>query len=462
MNNGAIIILGATGDLTKRKLIPALYRLFENGKLTNGALLGAALEDSDAQTIVQRSHEYIEGVNPTVWQHFCERFFYQQADFTDALAMDRLAERALALEKEFHLSGNRIVYCATAALYYCPITKHAASSGLVRKSDSSGRWHRIVYEKPFGHDLASAHAINECIAQNFDETQIYRIDHYLTKELVSNIALVRFTNCIFEPLWNNRYIDQVHIVLSETQGIDGRGAYYDNYGALRDVVQNHMLELLALVAMESPAKLTGEYIRTERARVLQKIVFVDGILGQYNGYRSEKQVAPDSRIDTAAYLYLRVNNPRWAGVPFFLKTGKCLDRKETTIYIKFKQVDCLLTRFCPSESNSLTIQIAPQSVFSFNINAKKPGYSDQTIPIKMEFCHSCLYGPTSTEAYEVLFEEILRGEQSICVRFDEIEYAWQLIDTISQQHVPMYQYEKQTEGPVQIYDFARKHGMRWR
>jgi glucose-6-phosphate 1-dehydrogenase len=319
-----------------------------------------------------------------------------------------------------------------------------------------------VYEKPFGHDLKSAQTINECIKNNINETQVYRIDHYLTKEVVSNIAMIRFTNCVLEPLWSNRYIDQVQIVLSESGGIEGRGAFYDSAGALRDVVQNHMLEMLALICMESPEKLTGDYIRAERVKVLEKVRFIDGILGQYNGYLSEKSVNASSRTDTYASLKLAVDTPRWAGVPFYLKTGKRLDKKETIIHIKFKQVDCLLMRGCPTDSNWLTIQIAPEAIFLLTLNAKVVGSSDQVAPVGMEFCHSCVYGLQTPEAYEVLLEEVMRGEQSISVRFDEIEYAWNLTDTIIAKQLPVYQYEQGSTGPQEEKDFDDKHGMRWR
>jgi len=291
---------------------------------------------------------------------------------------------------------------------------------------------------------------------------VYRIDHYLTKEIVSNIAMIRFTNCVFEPLWSHRYIDQVQIIASETIGLEGRGAYYDQFGALRDVVQNHMLELLALVCMESPEKLTGDFVRGERAKVLEKVQFVEGILGQYEGYAQEESVQPNSTTETYASLKFFVNNARWSGVPFYIKTGKCLDKKETTIHIKFKQVDCLLLRGCPMDSNWLTIKIAPDQAFLLTLNAKDPNSIDKIVPVQMEFCHSCIFGLQTPQAYEVIFEEVMRGEQSISVRYDEIEFAWQIIDQIFAQKLRVYQYKKATTGPQEEILLQQRWGIKWR
>lgn len=463
MNDLTILILGATGDLSRRKLLPALYRIIKQKKLTNFVLLGAAIDDTDAKSILEQSRTFMGPIDEAIFQQLQERFFYERIDFGKPHDFAALSKRISALEKQFGLSGNRMVYLATAAAFFCPITEQLAQSKLVTRTRIGKKpWQRIVYEKPFGHDLKSAQEINECIEQHFDESQIYRIDHFLTKELVSNIALVRFTNCVFEPLWNNRYIDQVQITISEKLGLEGRGGYYDKYGALSDVMQNHMLELMALIAMESPEKLTGNYIRDRRIEVMQKIEIIDGMLGQFENYQSEKNVAKDSNTETFAALYFRIDNPRWAGVPFYVKTGKCLEKKETIIHIKFKQVDCLLTHSCPVPSNWLSMEISPESTFSLTLNVKKPGLSDQVVPVPMEFCHSCIFGATTPQSYEVIFEEVARGEQSVSVRFDEIERAWQIIDRVRKQHFPLYQYECGSSGPKEVTEFEQKHGMRWR
>ncbi|MGB8366768.1 MAG: glucose-6-phosphate dehydrogenase [Candidatus Babeliales bacterium] len=463
MNNGAIIIFGATGDLSKKKLMPAIYKLVASKKVNNFIIVGVALEDITVEQLLNQVKEFIPVIDEQVWENIQNRTYYQQLNIMRKEGFKSLNTLVTKLEKKYGLPGNRLLYLAVAAHFFCPITHHAAQSGLVKRlSEREDYWNRIVYEKPFGHNLQSAQEINKCIDKWFNESQIYRIDHFLTKEIVSNIALIRFTNCVFEPLWNNRFIDHIQIVLSEKIGIQERGSYYDHYGALCDVVQNHMLELLALVAMEAPEKLTGEYVRSERAKVLEKVRFVDGVLGQYTSYTKEKDVKPNSQTETFTALYLTVDNRRWAGVPFYLKTGKCLDKKETVIHIKFKQVDCLLLRNCPTESNWLTIKIAPDATFSLRLNAKKPGFNNELVPVSMEFCHSCIFGPYTPQAYEIVFEEIMRGEQATSVRFDEIEYAWRIIDYIKEQDLPLSLYACGSTGPKESELFAKKHGIRWR
>jgi glucose-6-phosphate 1-dehydrogenase len=437
--------------------------LFAKNKLENVIVVGAAFDDVTSDQMIDAAKLFVQDKDETVWNSLRAASSYKKIDFNKPTDFQALRVFVETCEKKNGITGSRLFYVATAADFFCPITHSCAEVGLLQKKSAHDQvWHRIVYEKPFGHDLQSAHTINECIKNCIDESQVYRIDHYLTKEVVSNIAMIRFTNCVLEPLWSNRYIDQVQIVLSESVGVEGRGIYYDAYGALRDVVQNHMLELLALICMESPEKLTGDYIRAERVKVLEKVKFIDGILGQYDGYKDEPHVKKDSHTDTYASLKLAVDTPRWVGVPFYLKTGKCLDKKETIIHIKFKQVDCLLMRGCPTDSNWLTIQIAPEATFVLTLNVKKPNTADQMMPVGMEFCHSCLFGVQTPEAYEVLLEEVARGEQSISVRFDEIEHAWKLIDVIEQQKLPLFTYEKKSKGPQEEQQFTQKHGMRWR
>lgn len=460
MKNVTIILFGATGDLAKRKLIPALYRFVEKKKFDNVIVVGAAFDDVTVDQMIDSAKSFVAGGKQEHWDVLRRSSYYKKINFTSIDDYHALHAFVQECERNNGGGGDRLLYLATSAQFFCPITHNSTQVGLLERHDLKDTvWHRIVYEKPFGHDLQSAHVINECIKSCVNESQVYRIDHYLTKEVVSNIAMIRFTNCVFEPLWSSRYIDQVQIVLSESGGIEDRGSYYDAYGALRDVVQNHMLELLALICMEAPEKLTGDFIRTERAKVLEKVRFVDGILGQYDGYTEEKHVGEDSRTDTYASLKLAVDTPRWLGVPFYLKTGKKLNKKETIIHIKFKQVDCLLLRGCPTDSNWLTIQIAPEAIFLLTLNAKRPDSVDQVMPVGMEFCHSCLFGLQTPEAYEVLLEEIIRGEQSISVRFDEIEYAWKLIDGIGSQKLPLYTYSPGTFGPEEEKQFAAKHGI---
>ncbi len=490
MNDCAIILLGATGDLARRKIFPALYQLFLQNKLSYSIIISAALEEISAAELLEKTKSSVNPRDAQSWQEFGTRIFYKQMNFTKEADFAALEKFVIEQEHTAGLTGNRLVYCATAPYFYCAITQGLAASGMVKRMAprydarastqdayqdlhmvSSSRsehieprttpWHRIVYEKPFGHNLESAHEINACIAAHFDEKQIFRIDHYLTKELVGNIALVRFTNIIFEPLWNNRYIDQVQIILDESLGVEGRGAFYDKYGALGDVVQNHMMQLLALIAMESPPKLTGDLIRSQRANVLQKVTVIDAVVGQYTGYAQEAGI-PDSKTETFAQVKLQIENPRWAGVPFYIRTGKCLEKKETLIYIQFKHVDCLLSKACPSEPNHLVIKISPHPLFSLTLNAKKPGRSDEVMPVQMHFSHGT-FAEEGPQAYERLFEEILKGEQSVSVRFDEIEYAWKIIDAVRALHPPLVKYEKGSMGPAEAKKlFDGKHGVRWK
>lgn len=455
------IVLGATGDLARRKLLPAIYKLLSEKKLKNFLIIGAALDEISSTIFLNQAKKFIQHCDDVLWKKIQKHTYYRQLNFENKNDFISLNDYVSSLEKEYNIYGCRLVYIAASADFFCTITDHCANSGLVKKSSTENEWHRIVYEKPFGHDFISAKKINECIKRSFHESQIFRIDHYLTKEIVSNISMIRFANCVFEPLWNNRFIDNVQVVLSEKLCIEGRGTYYDKYGALCDVVQNHILELIALIGMEAPENLLGDAVREKRARVIEKLDVVDGLLGQYEHYHQENGVHENSKTETFAALMFRIENERWKGVPFFIRTGKCLDKKETRIQIKFKQVDCLLTKGCPMESNHLTIEIDPESAFSLRLNAKNPKTVDSLVPVEMNFCHSCEFAAVTPEAYEVIFEEVIRGETSVSVRFDEIEYAWHVIDSIKSMQLPLYRYKKGSKGPEELLFFAKKHGVRW-
>lgn len=462
MNEYVIIIFGASGDLVRRKLIPALYSISAKNNAKRFCIVGAAFEATTAQEILARAKSGITDLNEEVWARFEQSFFYQKLDFKKESDYTVLKKTVDTIKKKLDLQhANTVLYLAASSVFFADITRLCAQTGLAQiHAVDQKPWTRLVYEKPFGFDKESAHAINDIIDDYFDEHQIYRIDHYLTKELVTNIALLRFTNIIFEPLWNNRYIDNVQIILSEKEGIGNRGLYYDKFGAVSDVMQNHMLELLALIAMESPEKLTGDYIRDERVKVLEKVQIVDTFFGQYATYTDEEFVQPGSKTETFAVAYLRIANKRWSGVPFYLKTGKCLDKKETVMHIKFKAVDCLLAR-CPMQTNVLTIQISPQAGFTLSLNAKKPGNVTELVPASMNFCHSCIFGAREEQAYETLLEGVISGEQSVSVRFDEIEAAWKIIDSIKKEQDEVYSYDCGSSGPVEFELFNKKHGIRW-
>ena len=460
MTECTFIIIGATGDLSKRMLLPAIYKLIADGKLEKFAIVGVALSESSSSEILERSKPFIKDIDETIWQRLLKHTVYQQLDVTNFEGFQTLKKVVEVIEQQFNLE-NRLVYCATAAHFFCDITENLGKSGILQRTKQAP-WNRIVYEKPFGYNLASARKINECIARYVDENQVFRIDHYLTKELVANIALLRFTNIIFEPLWNNVHIDQVYITLSETLGLEGRGRYYDKYGVLKDVIQNHALQLLALTAMEPPQQLTGDYIRGRKAEILKKIIPDDGILGQYEGYHKEKDIGPDSQTATFTLLRLFVDTPRWQGVPFYIKAGKRLDKKLTSITIKFREIYCPLEEGQDCPCNYLIMQIAPHPSFSLELNIKPLGIAQNVHPVKMDFSYLNSFGPKTPAAYEILLEQIIQGEQAISVRSDEIEYAWDSIDRIEAMKLPLYIYKQKSNGPKEIETFLKKYQTRWR
>ncbi len=460
MDDCTIVIIGITGDLAQRKLIPALYELIATGTLERFILVGASPDETTMCDVLASARRFIPSYLHTTWQTLCCASHYVRLEASNNAHFKDLAARIRHCEHEHGLSGNRLVYCATASELFCPITHNCVKEKILVRG-ARDPWHRIVYEKPFGHDYASAHEINTFIAGLLDEEHLYRVDHYLTEELVSNIALVRFTNCVFEPLWNNRYISFVNIVLHEKVGIGNRGAYYDAYGALKDMIQSHALELLALTAMEPPEKLTGEHIRSKRAEVLRNVRVADVLLGQYEGYLDEPNVRAHSHTETFAAVTLSIdNNPRWAGVPFCVRTGKCLEHKETAIRVHFKDVACLLARDCPREPNCLTIEVVPDPSFALTLNVKKPGLSQEVVPVSMEFCHRCVFKGHRAEPYETLIEEVIRGQKAVAVRFDEIEYAWRVIDAVKERNLPVYQYAKASHGPAELEIFEQCHALR--
>jgi len=463
MNECTFVILGATGDLSKRKLIPALYNLIKEKKITKFTIIGTARTKTTIDKVLENSKPFIPTIDKAIWKTLSKHSSYLAIDFYNPDDYKILKKAIEQAEKKHKLSGNRIFYLATLPEHFETITSNLSRNKMVNKPQPAGKsskkkpWSRVVYEKPFGHNLKSARKINRCITSLFDESQIYRIDHFLWEELIGNIALIRFANLFFQPLWNNKYIESVQIILNEKLGIEGRGAFYEKYGALKDVVQNHMLQMLALIAMEPPKKLSGEHIRSAKAHVLKKVSCDDALLGQYKGYHDETGVKPDSTTETFAALALTINTKRWKGVPFFLKTGKYLEKKETSIHIKFKKPayvqEELESDHNKIKHNYLSIQIQPREGFFLEVNAKHPGIMYGITPAKMDFCHSCIFGPNTPEAYETLLHDVLIGDQSIFVRFDEIEYSWKLIDKILEKKHTIHTYEKASAGPKKTTGF---------
>jgi len=460
MDDCTIILLGATGDLAKRKIIPALYRLFSEKKVAKLLVVAAARDTVTTTELLARSQPFIGHFDEQIWQLFTTCFVYQRVDVMQPNDFATLADLVNAQEKMGNLSGRRLLYCSLSSTLFAPVTELATKAGLIqRKEVTDPIWHRVAYEKPFGHDSASAQALNEFITQHLAEHQIYRIDHYLTKELVLNIALLRCANAIFEPLWNARGIEQVHITLSEDAGLAGRAAFYDSYGTMRDVMQNHMLELLALIAMEIPERLHGHHLCKARANVLQAAHVTDGIRGQCERYHAEDGVPADSKTETFALLRIAIENERWSGVPFYLKAGKYLDKHETVIRIKFRPSPFAHLVTNGQHANWLTLKMAPEEIFSLSLNVKKPGHTHDLISVPLEFCHSCVFSVQSLRAYELLLDEIIHGERSATVSAQEIMEAWRIIDDAYAQHLPLYVYASGTQGPEQIYTFAHHHHM---
>lgn len=463
MENITFVILGATGDLSRKKIVPAVYQLARKKKIERFAVVGAARRNIEAKELFSESKKLITHLEPEAWNRLEAAAYYQPLDFSEKEGFEKLKALLKKVEEKHSLPGNRLFYLATSPEYFEKITCFLEQTGIAR--EEKGTWSRVVYEKPFGQDLGSARKINDSIGSVFREDQVYRVDHYLGKEQISNIALARFTNRVLEPLWNHEHLDSVQIVLDENQGLEGRGNYYDQSGAMKDMVQSHMLQVAALLAMEAPKFLSGDYIRDEKVKVLRRMKIKDLLLGQYEGYLQEKGVAPNSTTESFVALRLEIDNKRWKGVPFFLRTGKCLDKKESSIHLKFKKVECLLPS-CPSDSNYLDLHVQPKEGISLELNAKVPGKGFEVVPIKLDFGHNCLPGTYGSEAYQNILEEVIKGDVSLFLRRDEIEAAWKIIDeateNIKKQKHKVHLYPRDSTGPREMEEWNKKHQLRWR
>ncbi|MBY0354010.1 glucose-6-phosphate dehydrogenase [Candidatus Babeliales bacterium] len=448
------VIFGATGDLSKRKLIPAIYKLVQDRRLCKFTIIGISIDQTDEKKIIEQATKFIVDPQADILTTLVNSFHYYQMDFSNKKAYANLKNFLEKFEHEQKLPKNRLFYFATMPEHFIDITKGLVKHNIVQKKETATKttdpWSRVVYEKPFGHNLKSSQKINRYLADVFNENQIYRIDHFLGKELVGNIALARFTNRIFEPLWNNNHIENVHIVLNEKIGVEGRGAYYDANGAIKDMVQSHVLQLLALTAMEAPDKLGAASIRNAKATVLKKVQIDKVIRGQYEGYLKEKNVSPRSKTETFIAIKALIDNKRWRGVPFYLTTGKCMPIKESYIQVNFKKAECLLSA-CPSESNYFRINIEPNEGFYLSLNAKVPGKANEVTPVTMELPHARLLGPNTPEAYEVLIADIMKGDQSAFVRGDEVQISWKIVEQIDKAHnAKLYSYPQGSTGPHEV------------
>ena len=486
-----MVIFGATGDLTKRKLVPALYNLAAGGLLTDQfAVLCVSRSPMGDEEFRQRMAGDLRRfataeVDDERIDWLIRRVHSIAGDFGDPGLYHLLRERLALLDKEFHTGGSCLFYLAVPPSLFCELIERLGATGLTVEEE--GRWRRVIIEKPFGHDLDSARALNRQIREVLGESQIYRIDHYLGKETVQNIMVFRFANGIFEPIWNRRYVDHVQITVAETVGVEGRGGYYEEAGALRDMVQNHMFQLLALTAMEPPVSFAADAVRDERVKVLSAIrpfspedVLRQTVRGQYGegtvdgsrvpAYRAEKSVSPTSATETYAALELFLDNWRWADVPFYLRTGKRLPKRATEIAIQFKRAPLMLFRETPVERlspNLLVLHIQPDEGISLRFEGKIPGPVVRLGTVRMHFQYEDYFGSTAHTGYETLLYDCMTGDSTLFHRSDMVETGWSVVTPIldvwkalTPRNFPNY--AAGTWGPKEADELIQKDGRRWR
>jgi glucose-6-phosphate 1-dehydrogenase len=491
-----MVIFGVTGDLTARKLMPALYDLAVGHPLPEGfSIVGVSHRDWSDETFRSEMKEAVKKgartpVTDESWDLFAQGLYYVRGDFDNETVYGELKQRLDAVDQERRAQGNRLFYLATSPSFYGPIIKHLGDAGLAKRQDiyydRPDSWNRIVVEKPFGRDVESARALNAEIGAVFSERQIYRIDHYLGKETVQNVLAFRFANTLFEPVWNRQYVDHVQITVAESLGSEGRGGYYDDSGALRDMVQSHILQLLAVIAMEPPALFNGNALRDEKVKLLRAVVPPTGedvnlktVRGQYeagfiegrpsSAYRDERGVKVGSRTETYVAMELEIDNWRWAGVPFYLRTGKRLPRRVTEIAIEFKQVPHLMFQRIGDldlTPNVITMRIQPDEGISLKFAAKVPGPTTQLRPVRMDFLYGASFGEAGPDAYERLLLDAMLGDPTLFARRDEVETAWSLMQPIldgwDDLPVPVYPYESGTWGPSKADSLLRRDNREWR
>ncbi len=485
-----IVIFGASGDLNYRKLIPAIYNIAADGDLPAAlSVVGFARRPkTDEQfrgELGEAARKFSRsGVNEELWASFAERIYYHTSEFGDLEGYKSLAEKLDKLDAERNTRGNRLFYLSVAPSEFPGILEMLAAVGLNKTRE--GSWARVIVEKPFGKDLESAQALNTVVNNVFPEKETYRIDHYLGKETAQNIMVLRFANAIFEPLWNSRYIDHVQITGAEPLGVEARGPYYEKAGATRDMVQNHLLQLLSLVAMEPPLGITADSIRDEKVKVIRALrpmspedVALNVVRGQYaagaiNGndviaYRSEERVDPASMTETYVAIKAHVDNWRWADVPFYVRFGKRLAKGGTEIAVQFKNVPgVLFNRDADIGANVLVFRIQPDEGISLRMQAKRPGASVNIEPVKMDFHYGTSFGKASPEAYERLLLDAMSGDATLFARRDEVEHAWEFVDRIehawhqNDSPPPLCEYAAGSWGPKEADDLLARDGRAWR
>lgn len=488
-----LVIFGATGDLTARKLVPALYNLFLAGQLPpHFACVGFARREKTDEMFREEMHTAVnqfsrsKPINEDIWKNFKEKIFYHKAEFHEDEGYDSLNELLKKLDREFLTKGNRVFYLSTQPSFFPLIVEKLSQHHLLYKPEVIDKWSRVIIEKPFGHDLDSAIALQKDLVSSLDESQIYRIDHYLGKETVQNLLVFRFGNPIFESVWNNHHIDNIQITVSEEIGIGTRGRFWEEAGMLRDIVQNHMMQLLSLVAMEPPTNLQADSIHDEKVKVLQSIRPIPMhqldehvVRGQYGpgfvngepvkGYREEDNVNPKSNVETYVAMQLFVDNWRWSGVPFYLRAGKRLPKRITEIAITFKHAPGMLFQSNQKmlDPNVLIIRIQPDEGISLKMNCKVPGLGTIIQPVKMDFRYGSYFGMTPPEAYERLICDCMAGDGTLFARDDEVLASWKLLSPVlkaweSSAATRFPNYASGSWGPEEAELLLKQSGRLWR
>jgi glucose-6-phosphate 1-dehydrogenase len=484
-----VILFGASGDLAKRKVLPAMYDLTQYNALGERyAIVGFARTPMTNESFRSMAGEAaktiseVGPIDPEKWNAFASNLYYSHGDYSDQNSYAELAKFLQTLDSEKNLGGNRLFYLSTPPEVYPHIVEQLGRAGLARPANSNS-WVRIIIEKPFGRDLATARELNKIVLNVFEEKQVYRIDHYLGKDTVQNLLVLRFGNGIFEPLWNRNYVDHVQITASETLGVERRGGFYETAGALRDMIQSHVLQLTSLVAVEPPASFDANAVRNEKLKVLQSIrpfnlemvaqsvvrgQYAPGKLGdkQLPGYRQEANVDPNSRTETFVAARLLIDNWRWAGVPFYLRTGKRLAKRTTEIVIQFRCAPHIVFRERHVEPNRLILNIQPDEGISISFGAKKPGTEMSIGNVTMNFSYLQGFGGGSRSAYATLLNDCLRGDATLFDRGDSVEAAWSLVDPIldvwtaaKTAGVPIY--PSGSWGPKESDQLLERDGRQW-
>ncbi len=490
----AMVIFGASGDLTERKLIPALYYLYRHELLPQGfSVVGYARSSFSDDQFRARLHDAVKEFlkvpveDESYLTSFLEGAFYIRGDYSSADAYDRLAKALDDLDERRGAGGNRLFYMATPPSFFGDIVRNLGSRGLARPKHEGKSWTRVVIEKPFGHDLESARELNRLVTGVFTEDQIYRIDHYLGKETVQNLLVFRFANGIFEPIWNRRYIDHVQIAVAEELGLEGRGGYYEEAGLVRDMIQNHVLSLLSLITMEPPSQFEAKSVRDEKSKLMRAIrplpldrlndvavrgQYVEGWAGDKRlpAYRAEPKVSPQSVTETFAALKLYIDNWRWADVPFYIRSGKRLPKRISEITIEFRRAPHLLFRGTITEDmvpNLLRVRIQPDEGISLRFNAKIPDTTMQIRPVEMDFRYNDVFEASPPTAYETLLLDCMLGDPMLFTRDEFVDLAWEFITPLLRRwredgRKGLYFYEAGTWGPPEAEGLMERDGRHWR